>query len=140
MDICRIDITTYTIMNMLRLDIFIQKIRCRKVNYMYKSTFYFRKKLRLWIFEDNIGHRAVLQGKFSNWIRGRRGRSLSYCNHHLIKFEEEKRSGLLKTFCNNEKWKIITFEIFSFEFFSCKISLCQTACATWQWISYLIST
>ena len=39
-------------------------------------------------------HRDILQGKvsqgkFSNWIRCRRGGFLSYLNHQLIKFEEE---------------------------------------------------
>ena len=49
------------------------------------------------------GHRDILQrkvsqGKFSNWIRRRRGGFLSYWNHQPIKFEEEKRFGLKNNF------------------------------------------
>ena len=68
------------------------------------------------------GHRAILQakdsqGKFSDWIRIRRGRVsliLELINQ-LIKFEEEKIFGLQNKFCNYEKRN--TSENFHCEFF-----------------------
>ena len=51
------------------------------------------------------------------------GGFLFYCIYQLIKFEEEKRFGLWKQFCNYEKRNI--FENFPWEFFPCKMSLCR---------------
>ena len=49
------------------------------------------------------------------------GGSLSYSNHQLMKFEEEKRFKLQKQFCNKEKWEMNIFKNFP-----CKISLCRS--------------
>ena len=38
-------------------------------------------------------------------------------NHQLIKFEEQKRFGIYKQFCNYEKREINTFENFPCDFF-----------------------
>ena len=45
------------------------------------------------------------------------GGFLSYWNHQQIKFEEEKRFGLLKQFCYYEKGEIHTLENFPCDFF-----------------------
>ena len=49
----------------------------------------------------------ILQGKtnqiFQTEFVVARGEFLSYCNRQLIKFEEDKRFGLYKQFCNIEK-------------------------------------
>ena len=52
------------------------------------------QKMALYKTAQNILQRKVSQGKFSNWIRFPGGGFLSYWNHQLIKFEEEKRFGL----------------------------------------------
>ena len=47
------------------------------------------------------------------------GGFLSYRNHQLIKFKDEKRYRLLKQFCYYEKREISTFKKFPCEFFHC---------------------
>ena len=76
-------------------------------------------------------HRDILQGKvsqgkFSNWIRGRRGRVsflLEPSTNQVWRGEEIQT--LKKIFFNHEKREINTFENFPWEFFPCKISLCH---------------
>ena len=53
------------------------------------------------------------------------GGFLSYWNHQLIQFEEEKRFGPKKQFCYYEKREINTFENFPSEFFPCKTPMCH---------------